>query len=66
MEQTYGQIKENNGNEISFDEFQKEVANRLKAYVLLKFTSKHVKLCRKLYKQGYTIADTAGILILNS
>ena len=65
-EQTYGQLKENNGVPYKYEDFEKEVAKRLKQYVLIKLNSKHVKLCRKLFKQGYTVADTVGMLILNS
>lgn len=65
-EQTYGQIQENNGNPISYQDFEKEVAKRLKQYVLLTFTSKHIKLSKRLYRQGYTIADTVGMMILSA
>ena len=66
MANTYGQLKENNGEQITYPEFEKEVAKRLKDYILLNFTSKYIKLCRRLYKKGYTIADTTGNLILNA
>ncbi len=66
MEQTYGQLKENNGVPYRYEDFEKDVAKRLKKYVLIKLKSRHVKLCRKLFRQGYTVADTVGMLILNS
>jgi hypothetical protein len=66
MKKTYGQLKENNGMPYNYEDFEKEVASRLKQYVLVKLNSKHVKLCRKLFRQGYTVADTVGMLILNS
>jgi methyltransferase-like protein len=66
MANTYGQLSENSDNKISLNDFEKEVGKRLKQYVLIKFNTKHVKLCRKLYKQGYTISDTVSMLILNS
>lgn len=64
--QTYGQFKENNGVPYTYDDFEKEVAKRLKQYVFIKLKSKHVRLCRSLFKKGYTVADTVGMLILNS
>ena len=66
MKKTYGQLKENNGMPYNYEDFEKEVASRLKQYVLVKLNSKHVKLCRNLFRQGYTVADTVGMLILNS
>jgi hypothetical protein len=63
QERTYGQLSEGYS---TYDEFEKEVAKRLKDYVLVKPTSKHIKLCRRLYKKGYTVADTVGLIILNS
>ena len=36
MEQTYGQLKENNGVPYKYEDFEKEVAKRLKQYVLIK------------------------------
>lgn len=54
------------GQTLSWDDFQKECADRLKQYVLIKLTVKHVKLARKLWREGYSVADAVGMLILNS
>jgi len=66
MATTYGQLRENNGEKLTLKEFHSEVAKRMKQYVFIKLTIRHEKLATKLYKQGYTIADTVGMLILNT
>lgn len=66
MANTYGQLKENKDKPILYSNFEKEVAERLKQYVLIKPTIKHLKMCKSLYKKGYTISDTVGMIILNS
>lgn len=66
MANSTGQLIENCMIPITYAQFEKEVAKRLKQYVLLKFTRKHIKLCKKLYKNGYTIKDSVGMMILNA
>lgn len=64
---TYGQLTENGntGKRMSYNEYEKQVADKLKQYCLIKPTLKSVKLCRKLYHKGYTISDTVSFIILN-
>lgn len=65
MEQTYGQLKENNGAPYKYEDFEKEVAERLVEQHATKLNSSQAKLCKRLFKQGHTLADTVGVLILN-
>ena len=60
---TYGQLKD--GKIIPYEEFEKEVAARLRRYIISSYKLS-AKLCRKLYKQGYSIEDACSFLILNA
>lgn len=60
---TYGQIVD--GKPISYKEFSKEVATRLRKYIISNYKLSE-KLCKKLYNKGYSIEDACGFLILNA
>lgn len=60
---TYGQLKD--GKVIPYEEFEKEVAQRLRRYIMSNYKLS-AKLCRKLYRKGYSIKDTCSFLILNA
>jgi SOS response regulatory protein OraA/RecX len=59
----YGQILEN--RVITYEEFSKEVATRLRKYIISNYKLSE-KLCKKLYIKGYSIEDACSFLILNS
>jgi len=62
---TYGQLA--NGKKLTYQEYEKEVADKLKKYVALQWQNKKsAALCKKLYKKGYSISDTVSFIILNS
>jgi len=63
MKKTYGQIV--GGKMLNYEEFSKEVAARLKRYIMSNYKLSD-KLCKKLYNKGYSIEDTCSFLILNS
>lgn len=47
--------------------FEKDVAEKLKKYPLLKWqSSATVKLAKRLFKSGYSVEETVGVIILNS
>lgn len=60
---TYGQLIE--GKIITYEEYSKEVANRLRKYIVSNYKLSEM-LCRKLYNKGYSIADACSFLILNA
>jgi SOS response regulatory protein OraA/RecX len=60
---TYGQILD--GEILTYENFSKEVAARLKRYIMSDYKLSE-KLCKKLYNKGYSIEDTCSFLILNS
>lgn len=51
---------------ITEQEWHKEVAAILKQYIFLKLPKRSTRLARKLFKDGYSPKDAAGILLLNS
>lgn len=60
---TYGQIVD--GKIPTYKEFSKEVATRLRKYIIGNYKLSE-KLCKKLYNKGYSIEDTCSIMILNA
>lgn len=61
---TYGQKQD---GVIDVKDFENKVASELKMYPFLKWrNTKTAKLVRRLYKQGYNIADAVGMVILNN
>jgi SOS response regulatory protein OraA/RecX len=60
---TYGQLKD--GKAISYKDFENEVATRLRRCIISNYNLS-TKLCRKLYRQGYSIEDACSFLILNA
>jgi SOS response regulatory protein OraA/RecX len=50
---------------LTYKEFSKEVAARLKKYIISNYKLSE-KLCKKLYNKGYSIEDTCSFLILNA
>lgn len=52
---------------MNYSEFEKEVANELKKYPFLKWQNKKTsRLVKKLFKVGYDIKNTVGMVILNN
>ncbi len=51
---------------MTVNEFESAVATELKKYMFLKVKPARIKLCRKLYKEGYSVAQTTGMIILNT
>lgn len=52
---------------IEYQEYTKKVAKELSLYPFLQWQNKKTaKLVKKLYKLGYPIKDTVGMVILNS
>jgi len=60
---THGQISD--GKILTYEDFSKEVATRLKRYIVSNYKLSG-KLCKKLYNKGYSVEDTCSFLILNS
>jgi len=61
---TYGQKAD---GIVDLKDFEFKVSEHLKMYPFLPWRNKKTaKLVRKLYKQGYNIADTVGMVILNT
>lgn len=47
--------------------FEKQVAYQLSFYPLLQWKNKKTaRLVRKLFKQGYSVKETVGIVVLNN
>ena len=67
MQNSYGQIAENQGKKITYAEFQIKVIEHLMCISgnTTYFTNKDVKLCKKCFNQGYTISDTIGTMLVN-
>ena len=60
---TYGQLID--GKRITYEEFSKEVASRLRSYIVSNYKLSE-RLCKSLYNKGYSIEDTCSFLILNA
>lgn len=61
---TYGQLSD---GITDLKDFEYKVAEKLKMYPFLPWKNKKTaKLVRSLYKKGYNIADTVGMVILNT
>lgn len=64
MAKTYGQLQDGVTNS---KDFELKVAEKLKMHPNLNLKNKKTAdLVKKLYKKGYNISDTIGMLILNS
>jgi len=63
MAKTYGQLADGIND---LKDFESKIAKQLGMYPFLNWKNrKTANLVRKLYKQGYNIADTVGMVILN-
>lgn len=61
---TYGQLAD---GVTDLKDFESKVAEQLKMYPFLPWKNKKTaNLVRKLYRKGYNIADTVGMVILNT
>ena len=64
MSITYGQLAD---GVTDLNDFELKVAEQLKMYPFLPWKNrKTANLVRKLYKKGYNISDTVGMVILNT